>query len=73
MRAVGSPMSVPSKGEAFAILLDHLRYAQEQAATLGHLAYSDQDHTLGEAWLQVSENLRRAQDIIMRLATKGLH
>lgn len=66
-------MSVPTKGEAFALLIDHLRHAQEQAAALGHLAYSDQDSIMGEGWLNVSETLRRTQDLITRMATRGMH
>lgn len=66
-------MSVPSKGEAFAALIDHLRNAQEQAAVLGHLAHSNQDRRLGDAWLNVSELLKLTQHHITDLATKGLH
>ena len=65
-------MSVPTKGEAFALLIDHLRYAQEQAAILGHLAHSDQDSRLGDAWLTVSDLMKTVQIQVIEMAKKGM-
>lgn len=65
-------MSVPTKGETFAKLLEHLRYAQEDAATLSHLSYANSENNLGLSWLQVSELLKKTQAQITRLATRGL-
>jgi hypothetical protein len=61
-------MSVPTKGEAFAVLIEHLRLAQENAATLSHLA---NDRQLAISWLKVSDLLRKVQHTVTSLAIKG--
>jgi hypothetical protein len=65
-------MSVPTKGETFSQLIDHLRLAQEASAMLGHLSIANQEQKVGEAWLQVSELLKRTQKGVIDLATRGL-
>ena len=66
-------MAVPSTGEAFSKLIDHLRLAQEDAATLSHL-HNDEDRAsrvMALGWLAVSEMLKELQKRVTGLATKG--
>lgn len=51
-------MSLPTESETFAKLLEHLRKAQEEAATLGHLC-ADNEPTRSHGWLGISELLGR--------------
>jgi hypothetical protein len=63
-------MSLPTSGETFAVLIEHLRKAQETAAMLGHLK-ADEDKHLSHGWLGISELLRRMVHQVTELATKG--
>lgn len=66
--------SVPTKGETFAKLTEHLRLAQEDAAMLAHLA-NDGDaksRRIAIGWLGVSEQLKLTIHAVTSLATKGL-
>ena len=65
-------MSVPTQGEAYSKLMEYLRLAQEEAATLAHLANANDDRKLALGWLKVSENFKNMQHTITRIATKGL-
>ena len=65
-------MSVPTKGETYAQLIEHLRYAQEASAILAHLAYGNDERNLGGSWLQVEELLKKMQHSVTELAMKGL-
>jgi predicted XRE-type DNA-binding protein len=65
-------MDVPSKGETFAQLIEHLRLAQEAAAMLGHLSQAHGDRRTGLGWLTVSEGLKVMQANVTELAKKGL-
>jgi hypothetical protein len=60
-------MSIPTLGEEFAKLIEHLRYAQEDAAMLAHL-HRDDSRTLARAWLAVSENLKKLQGLVTHIA-----
>lgn len=64
-------MSIPTKGEEFAKLIEHLRYAQENASMLAHL-HRDDSKLMAQGWLAVSEMLKLTQRNITLLATKGL-
>jgi hypothetical protein len=63
-------MSIPTKGETFAKLLEHLRYAQEDAAMLAHLTNEGDkmSQTLAKGWLGVSELLKKVQWQVTKLA-----
>lgn len=64
-------MSVPTVSEEFAKLIEHLRIAQENCATIGHLMGlqgSKEDKVLGNAWITVSELLKRTQYTVTQLA-----
>lgn len=65
-------MTVPTNGETFAKLIEHLRLAQEDSAMLGHLAQSNDDKIKGLGWLAISEALKLMQHKVTQLATKGL-
>jgi len=65
-------MSIPTKGETYAKLIERLRYAQEDSAMLAHLTRDD-DKLTARGWLAVSELIKRLQHQIGQLATKGLH
>lgn len=65
-------MTVPTQGEAYAKLMEHLRYAQEEAATLAHLAQANDDKKLGVGWLMISELFKKIQAQVTTLATRGL-
>jgi hypothetical protein len=50
-------VSVPTKGEKYAELIEHLRLAQEAAAMLAHLS-ADESHNIKIGMLNISETLR---------------
>lgn len=66
-------MSVPTRGEAYSQLIEWLRRAQEQSATLAHLYRDDEGtgRTMAMGWLAVSEALKEMQRNVTLLATKG--
>lgn len=67
-------MSIPTRGEAYAKLIEFLRLGQEEAATLAHL-YRD-DPVTGRAmamgWLTVAKALQEMQMNVTNLASRGL-
>lgn len=69
-------MPVPTRGETYARLLEYLRKAQEEAAMMGHLvtheSNSKEDKVLGNAWITVSELLKKTQYQVTQMATRGL-
>lgn len=64
---------VPTRGDAYAKLMFHIREAQDQAAVLAHLHNTEglRDQTLAAGWLKVSEMLRRFVDVVIQIAQKG--
>lgn len=64
---------VPTQGEAFAKLLEHLRLAQEDSAMLAHLHQANDKHS-GKAlsWLAVSELLKKMVHQVTELAKRGM-
>jgi hypothetical protein len=52
--------------------MEYLRLAQEEAATLAHLANANDDRKLALGWLKVSENFKSMQHSVTILATRGL-
>ena len=67
-------ISVPTEGEEFAKMLEHLRHAQECAAMLAHLAnnYGAKGRRRAIGWLGVSEQLKLTQHAVTELAKRGL-
>ena len=63
-------MAIPTTGDTFARLIEHLRLAQEAAALLGHLE-ADSDKVLSHGWLGVSEILKLTVGKVTEMATKG--
>ena len=66
-------MSVPTSGEAFARLTEHLRKAQEEAAMIAHLEAANDQRRKAKGWLSVSENLKRMVRVVTMLATGKLN
>ena len=64
-------MSLPTTGEQFSQLIEHLRKAQENACMIAHLT-RDEDKLHAQGWLGVSELLRRTQIQITKLATRRM-
>ncbi|HWU39275.1 MAG TPA: hypothetical protein VN203_16645 [Candidatus Acidoferrum sp.] len=64
-------MSIPTKGEKFAELLEHLRKAEEASAMLGHL-HADEDPLMLKGWLAISELLKLTIHNVTKLAARGL-
>jgi hypothetical protein len=65
-------MSIPTKSEVYARLMEHLRLAQEDAAMLKHLSAAEGDapgKVLAQGWFQVSEGLRKMQHVVTQIAT----
>jgi hypothetical protein len=70
-------MSLPSRGEKFAELLEHLRKAAEASATLGHLTNDTDGPSKLQArgWLAVCQMLEEMVKRVTKLAisTGGYH
>ena len=66
-------MSVPTTGEAYSQLMEHLRLAQEAAAMLAHLHKANDKHETSRRWLLVSENFKKMQYTLTQLATRALN
>jgi NADH:ubiquinone oxidoreductase subunit E len=63
----------PTRGEAYAKLMHHLREAQDQAAVLSHLHNtedSQMDKLMAQGWLAVSEMLKLTISKIIEMAAK---
>lgn len=68
-------MAVPTRGECYARLMEHLRKAQEEAAMLKHLHAAEgngADDVLAQGWFHISENLRKMQHGVTEFAKRGL-
>jgi hypothetical protein len=65
-------MSVPTHGEQFAKLLEHLRSAQDDSAMLAHLtraqSSSKKDMAVADGWIAVQELLKRMVFQVTKLA-----
>jgi hypothetical protein len=60
-------MSIPTQGEEFAKLIEHLRKAQEASAMLAHLVRDD-DRLRSQGWMAVSEMLKKTVGNVTKLA-----
>lgn len=67
-------MSVLTRGETFAKLIEYLRRAQEECATMAHLYRDDQGsgRAMAMGWMTVSEGLKLMQAQVTKLAQRGL-
>jgi hypothetical protein len=64
-------MSVPTPGEQFTILIEHLTKAQEAAAMLAHLTRDD-DKLHAQGWLAISEMLKLTKHKVTDLARRRM-
>lgn len=60
-------MSIPTPGEEFAKLIEHLRKSQEGCAMLAHLTRDD-DKLRAQGWLAISEMLKLTVKNVTKLA-----
>lgn len=61
-------MSIPTQGECYARLMEHLRKSQEESAMIAHLNKANDDHRLALSWLAVSEKFKQLQVQLTHLA-----
>jgi hypothetical protein len=64
-------MSLPTRGEEFSKLIEHIRLAQEAAAMLAHLN-RDTSKAKSDGWIAISEMFKRVQYQVIQLANRGL-
>jgi hypothetical protein len=64
-------MSIPTRGETYSKLIEHIRLAQEDAALMAHL-YRDDHSGLSRKWLHVSELMKKFQYMVTDLAKGAL-
>ena len=64
-------MSIPTKGEEFAKLIEHLRLAQECMAMLAHV-YRDESAITAKGWLAWSEMMGNIVIQTTKFAKRGL-
>lgn len=67
--------NIPTVGETYAKLIEHLRLAQEDAAMLSHLRSAEGDdkgRLIGKGWLTVSEALKLMLHKVTQLAAGRL-
>jgi len=62
-------MSLPTQGEVFAELTEHIRKAQENCATLAHLTRDD-DKLRSQGWLAISEMFKLTLKNVTTLAMR---
>jgi len=65
-------MSLPTKGETYSQIMEHLRKAQEGTAMMAHLT-ADDSPVNSRGWLMISELFKRTQEQVIQLATKVMH
>jgi len=63
-------MSLPTKGEEFAKLIEFLHKAEEASAMLAHL-HADESKVMSSGWLAVSKFLGEIVKRCTSLATSG--
>jgi len=65
-------MSVPTEGELYSQLMEHIRKAQEACAMMAHLRKANGDDRNSLAWLEVSENFKKTQHVLTHLAMRRM-
>lgn len=63
-------MSLPTKSEKFAELIEHLRLGAEASYTIGHLT-ADEDKLIATGWRAIGQMLEETCIKVTQLATKG--
>jgi hypothetical protein len=66
-------MTPPTRGETYAKIIEYLRKLQEETSMMAHLIAAQDDKELAIQWLAVSENFKKMQHSLTRLATKGMN
>jgi hypothetical protein len=61
-------MSIPTQGESYAKIMEYLRKLQEETAMMAHLNQANDSTKLAFAWLAMSENFKKMQHTLTRLA-----
>jgi phosphoribosyl 1,2-cyclic phosphodiesterase len=61
-------MTLPTEGDTYSQLMEHLRKAQEAAAILAHLHKANDHHRTALSWLAVSEQFKKMQYTLTQLA-----
>lgn len=62
-------MAVPTRGETYAKLMEHLRQAEEAAAMMAHLFHAEaDDRRMALQWLAISEGFKKMQHSVTQLA-----
>lgn len=65
-------MSIPSQGEEFSKIIEHLRLAQESMAMIAHLE-RDAHPLVAKGWLAWSEQMGNIVLMVTKFAAKGMH
>jgi len=66
-------MSIPTIGEEYSKLMEHLRMAEENAAMIAHLHNANnKSNATAIKWLAVSEQFKKMQYTLTQLATGRL-
>lgn len=66
-------MSVPTIGEQYSQLMEHLRLAEENAAMIAHLHHAQDRRGWAVQWLKVSEGFKKMQHTLTELAMGRLN
>jgi hypothetical protein len=66
-------MSLPTIGEEYSKLMEHLRCAEENAAMIAHLHSANDKRGWAMQWLKVSENFKKLQHTLTQLAMGRLN
>lgn len=61
-------MSIPTQGETYSRILEHLQLLQEETAMMAHLLQANDSTKLALSWLAVSENFKKMQYQLTQLA-----
>ena len=64
--------NVPTQGEVFAKLMEHIRYAQEGAASYAHLCRANGDTVRADGFLRASEQFKKTIHLLTQLATRHI-
>jgi len=65
-------MSIPTQGEEFSKIIEHLRKAQESMAMIAHLE-RDEHPIVARGWLAWSEQMGNIVLMVTKFAKRGLN
>lgn len=66
-------MSIPTEGDLYAQIIEHIRKVQELTAMMGHLTGENNRRITSNAWLKVSENFKMVQHVVTQIAMGKMH